>query len=306
MQRPPKFPFLRRFRFAGPLLFVLLVAYVGPTDVLRALSNSHFYLLLAAVGLNVPNVGMKAVRLLLFMRHAGVSCPFRKVFSAYMTSIFIGLLTPGRVGEFVKVAIIGQDVGVPMRKVFPPVLIDRLFDLYLLLGLGLIALFRYSLLTEQTVVAALVVIAFGMSLPFLMGSSTFARWVGSLSQPLRLGAGWAHSIDELSAQFRSYTGVLVLAAGLCTFAAYLLLVVQYDLCAMSLALNIPFFDLALIVAAASFVSLLPISVAGIGVRDVTLVVLLARVGIEQSQALALSVALLVVLPLGCGLIGLVF
>jgi len=59
----------------------------------------------------------------------------------------------------------------------------------------------------------------------------------------------------------------------------------------------------LIMSVTSFVSLVPVSVAGIGVRDLSLIVLLSKIGASSAQALALSVMILVVSYIGGGLIG---
>ena len=67
-----------------------------------------------------------------------------------MSSLYIGFVTPGRLGEFIKAVYLKSDKGISLSKGMSSVLIDRLCDLYLLIFLGLLgsvaARYTYQLL----------------------------------------------------------------------------------------------------------------------------------------------------------------
>ena len=63
-----------------------------------------------------------------------------------MSSIYIGFVTPGRLGEFVKAVYLKSDKGLSLSKGMSSVLVDRLFDLYLLIILGLIGIWKFDIL----------------------------------------------------------------------------------------------------------------------------------------------------------------
>jgi len=68
-------------------------------------------------------------------------------------------------------------------------------------------------------------------------------------------------------------------------------------------MTIPFTDLILVMSITNLLTFLPVSISGIGVRDVSLVVLLGRFGIGQAQAVAFSLAILVIFYVGGILLG---
>ena len=74
-------------------------------------------------------------------RHAWRPLPFQPAFLAYNGSVFIGLLTPGRIGEAVNAAHVARDCEIPVKSAISSVLADRLFDVYALLLMGGLALF---------------------------------------------------------------------------------------------------------------------------------------------------------------------
>ncbi len=57
-------------------------------------------------------------------------------FSFIWRPLYLGNLTPGRAGDFAKVFYLKQDLKLSTGKGITSVLVDRVFDLYLLLVLG--------------------------------------------------------------------------------------------------------------------------------------------------------------------------
>lgn len=62
-------------------------------------------------------------------------------------------------------------------------------------------------------------------------------------------------------------------------------------------------DLVLVMSITNLLTFLPVSISGIGVRDASLIVLLARFGIGQAQAVAFSLVILVIFYVGGILLG---
>jgi len=91
--------------------------------------------------------------------------------------------------------------------------------------------------------------------------------------------------------FRSPPSTLVVAVSISIVFQALLTVVVF-LLSKSLGLEIPIMDLAWIFAVASVAQMLPVSVAGIGMREGTIVYLLGQQGVSAPDALALSLLIL--------------
>ncbi|NIV40223.1 MAG: UPF0104 family protein, partial [Anaerolineae bacterium] len=66
----------------------------------------------------------------------GIAYAYNDSFLVFMAGVFLGLVTPGRLGEMSKALYLKQDVDVPLSEGLASVLVDRLFDLYAILILG--------------------------------------------------------------------------------------------------------------------------------------------------------------------------
>jgi uncharacterized membrane protein YbhN (UPF0104 family) len=84
---------------------------------------------------------------------------------------------------------------------------------------------------------------------------------------------------------------------------HLLGILAYALVAAALGLELGLLDLGWIRTAAALITILPVSVAGLGVREGALVLLLAPLGIEPAQALVFSLLVFAVTMLLFGLAG---
>jgi len=99
-----------------------------------------------------------------------------------MSSIYLGLLTPGRLGEFAKVLYIKQHNITNTGRAFSSVLIDRLIDVYLFFVvamIGLLILVPYS----YGEVSGLVGIVLAVVIPWsFFGTKKAPQWIILVTQ----------------------------------------------------------------------------------------------------------------------------
>jgi uncharacterized protein (TIRG00374 family) len=279
----------------GPLLLLWILASIDRGALLRALLGADPLLLLVAYVTVLPTVPLRAYRWgLLGAEVTGESAGSR--LSAYAYALFVGVATPGRLGELVKAVYLSRK-GLSWGAALSSVLLDRLLDVAFLLlfaafGLSLLALPLASGIA--TPVFAVVVVA-GVALAFYATRPAPAAFVlrvlGALS-PARFRA----RIDALPGDFfagiqRVSARALALCCGL-TALAWLLTYASNYLLALGLGMTLSFGQIAAISAVCSLIALLPISVLGAGTRDAALIVILARYGYDASQAVAFSTLLL--------------
>lgn len=208
--------------------------------------------------------------------------------------MFYNLLLPGQLGGEVVKSISLARAGVGTTAAAVSVVSDRVT--------GLLALFAVGLLG---VVLSPSVVGSGPSLVPWIGGCGLALAIASTILLTRMGhaallavekilfdccrqIGWNLHIDSsipATSGPSSPALVLVLAVVFQSMAVYANLL----LCE-ALGIPLSFAQLLWIVAAVAFVQSLPISVAGLGVREGTYVALLQQQGIDASSALALSLA----------------
>ena len=133
-------------RLIGLAILVFILLKIDLKATLAALADLHWSYLLLAVAANLPLFGLKAWRWQEMLKMQGISYPWRDAFLAFVAGLFLGLVTPGRVGEMSKALYLKQDQGVPVSVGLANVLMDRLFDLYTIMVLGTAGLIWFRLL----------------------------------------------------------------------------------------------------------------------------------------------------------------
>lgn len=299
-----KVPWLR---LIGLLLLGLLFWKLDIQGLGRVLQGTNWHLLLVAVTLNLPMVFLKSLRWQQLMRTQEIIYPIGKAYLAYWGSIFVGFLTPGRLGEFVKALYISRDCNVPVGRGLASALVDRLFDLYALLVVGAIAL--ASLSSGHTILVVLLLVVGTLLLAFplalIMNDDLFAligMW-GSRQEWLKRmfeSGSWLFELRVGLKKLSPYS--LVVAMGM-TIMAYGIFFGQCYFLSLAVGLSVKFFQVSYAVALGSLVTLLPISVSGIGTREAAIVTYLGTIGVPEEKALSFSLLVFSVFYIAGGLMG---
>ncbi len=296
-----------KLRYLGVLAFFLLVYYIGPGNLLKIVITADPLFLAAAIAFNIPAVALKTLRWRILLKTSDIDYSFRKSFTSYFAALFIGCLTPGRLGEFLKAAYLSTDTGIPLRRAFPSVIIDRFFDLYFLLILGAVGLQRYCSTTPGAKQVSLGLAAVVLIMTFFaLGNKNLMHWIQRRAGLLKLKDSWRETILEATSQVARLTPKALLACGALTCSAYFIFFVQSFWGAMAVRVKAPFLELAFIMAATSLLSLLPVSISGMGVRDASLIILLSQLGVDSAQAMAFSLMVLLIFYFGGSLLGFIF
>ncbi len=300
---------IRALHWIGPVLLIVLILKAGPGRLASALAAADWRWLALGFVLNIPQLGLKALRWWMLVRWQRIPFTYTRAFLSYFSALLVGFLTPGRIGEMAKALSLKYEGGAPLAKGLSSVVIDRVFDMYLLLGLGSIGIIRFAVVGEQiswpafALVCAALIAALG-----LLNQNIFVR-AAALAGGLPFFSRRTDWLSEKSAQFAGGLAVLtpgrvLICAGL-TAAAYSIFFVQCLCCALALGFTVPFRDLVLMMSATNFISFVPITLSGLGTREACLTFFLARTIPSQPMPVAVSfgLAIFIVLFVGGGLIG---
>ena len=221
---------------------------------------------------------LKSERWRFVLRGWGIDYPRQKAFRAYLIAAFLGLVTPLKVGQFSRGAFLVRDAQAPVSSAMTSVVLDRLLDVLLLVLLALPLVDR----------------ALGLSSlqAFFMTALVGAGFLGATAlmrvHPVH-GIGWAHSgkAGETHALLLSKTLLPVL---LWTVAGYAVFFGLALLLGTAVGLELSWMDLIPVLALVNLLSVIPITLAGIGTREVALVVLLAPYGVSAESATVFGMA----------------
>ncbi|MCX6135478.1 MAG: lysylphosphatidylglycerol synthase transmembrane domain-containing protein [Ignavibacteriales bacterium] len=279
-------------KLVGIILWLYIILQLDFGKVVKVFSAIDFRWFLAATACLVGTYCFKALRwrtvLTLQRVHYGI---FKTIGITFLSSFF-GLVIPGKLGDVIKLTYT-KSSGLPFARGLVSIVLDRIYDLAVLLSLSLFGLFYFSgvfisevweisLILGVLALMTLLVLTQRMRLFKMM--KKFLRLVLSSSSYATLSEGWeAFRMDfgkVLGKTFLPMLGLSVLA--------YFCMFCQFYALARGIGLNPPFSYLGLSLAVATLVSLLPISVGGLGTREAVFIIMLNKISITSESAVLLS------------------
>ena len=297
---------MKYFTYFGVIVFIYILSTLDFTILYNQFQNIEVIYLTIAFLLNFPMIYFKSYRWQQILKKQEVSISPKKSFEYYMSSLYLGFITPGRIGEFSRVIYIknlfkDKDYG----SIFSSVVLDRLFDLYLLVILTIVG-FSYLSLSIDIIYIMMFLFLFFI-LPFIIiQTSLFITILNFIASKL------SDSFKEKTTQFikifvltmkLTVSSGNILSFAIFTSLSYMIFFTQAYLIALALGINISLLVITFIMAISNTISLLPISVSGIGTRDITLIYFLTPLGISSEISVLYSTFILLVFFIGCSLIG---
>ncbi|WP_438039535.1 lysylphosphatidylglycerol synthase transmembrane domain-containing protein [Sorangium sp. So ce128] len=290
-------------RLIGPLLLVLVVVRMDDRDaVLGAVVSASAGPLALAAALNVLNIHLKVVRWDALLRARGIVYPLRRAWSAYATSLYVGMLTPGRVGDLLRIRYLRHDLGVPYAEGLATVVMDRLCDLYVLAAFVAVGVARYSAVIAGrlawltwggialTVLAPLVLLIPGLAERLLLAfSRKLAKDPSERAEP---GAA-----SRFLVALRAHVGRGLLFTLPVTVATFVVNFAQGYLIARALGVPLSLFDVTCLLAIANLLGLLPISIAGVGVRELFFSLVFPSLGFTAEHGVSFGLLIFAVIYL---------
>jgi len=280
----------------GIILFILIITRLNLSQVFDLLSHANpIYFILANL-LFIPLLIVKSIRWQSLMSVLSIKYSIGNSIIIYAASIFLGSITPGNVGDFIKTFYLTGDDH-PLSKSFASVFLDRLFDV---ISIAMLALFGTFFLIRSEKTISLIVF-FMVSVLILAAiiciyksnkfrSAIRAQLLKFIPNKYRANAGkciisFHDGLTFINANQFVYATVLTILAWIIYFS------IMYIL-ALSIHLNISFIYLAIFISISIVITLIPVSISGIGTRDATLIALFSYMGYNSESAVALSMIIL--------------
>jgi len=284
-------------------LIVVILRSVDPAALWAVVRHANPWYLLAALIVVIAGVVLRAYRWQILLDDQQVYVSLRRLSALWFVSfLFTNLLPSGIGGDAIKMYELSRRSERGADAV-SSVLVDRFMGLFALQAIGLVALiFSWRLVPLEVVF--LTVAVFGVSL--------LAAWVVSY-RPL-----WTwlarhipvferlisiKSVSALVTSLQSYSRSALLRSFGVGLGFNVLLIGMNVLIGVALGADLALRYYMIFVPLTSLVLVLPISFAGLGVREGTYVFLFSRVGLAQEVALSLALLVYVLGTVAPGLVG---
>ena len=293
-------------KYFGLIILVIILSKIDIILLKDEILKTNLPFLFIAMALNIPHLFIKSYRWNLMLKQQNICFSPMQTFFAYMSSLYIGFITPGRLGEFVKVLYLKSGRGISISKGFSSVLGDRLFDLYLLIVLGSIGLWKFDVLGELSDVFLVFTIIVLLS-PLIMLNKKLTGKLIKILYNLAVIKKVKDKIEESFEEFFDGLNQLInlqlLVSGLLTFIGYFMFFIQCYLIVLAMDLPINFITITFFMSISNLISFIPISISGLGTRDATLIYLFSLFGLRSELAVSYASLVFVTFFVFGGLIG---
>ena len=275
-------------RLVGPLVLVVVIARTRDRGaIIDAVRAAAFWPLAFATLLNFVNVHLKVIRWQVLLRTRGIAYPTRRAWSAFLTSVYVGMLTPGRVGDVLRIQYLRHDRNVPYAEGLASIVMDRLCDLYVLALFVAVGVIRYS----PVIVGNLAWVTWGSLAAIILGPlillvpGVAERSMSRVYRKLSGGTsddGLARFLEAL----RANVGWPLVRTVPLTALAFLVNYVQGWIVGQAMGIDLGFVDAMCLLAVASMLGLLPVSVSGLGVRELFFSLVFPLIGLTVAQGVS--------------------
>lgn len=275
-------------------LLALVYRKLSLLDLSQTLANIRPWPVLCFMALLVVNTILSAVKWRLFLKADGIDAPVQRLAVSYLIGSFFNMFMPSTIGgDAYRVAVEGR--GGQLAKSFSSVFADRLSGFVALTGMGLAAaLIGLRLVPQTGVIWIPATLCLGFLLiALLVMNRAWAEVLLRLTRINKIERVW-RPISKCLASFDLYKkqpGLIWRIMAL-SFVFQTLLVICIWLLARALNINVPIINFFIFVPLISILEAVPISIYGIGLRDIGYKAMFTQAGLASPEALTASMTAL--------------
>lgn len=230
----------------------------------------------------------------------------------FTIGFFLGFLTPGRIGDFSRAMYLKDKV--PLAKGGVGVFLDRVIDVFVLLTYALISITLFFVLFQQVVfpIEILFLLIFLLVLGFLFIINLkkfefitrffFQFTPVSFKEFLRKVYS---NLNEATSYIKNDYAKLLFPL-IIGFVAWSINFIIGLVIILAFGIDVPFYFIFLLMPIVTLVEIVPISVSGLGTREVASIFIFSFFGIPPEQAVAFSITFFLSLYPVIALIGFYF
>jgi uncharacterized membrane protein YbhN (UPF0104 family) len=280
-------------RFLGIVAFLIILLRlptIGDVQMLRIhLGWLGFCMLLTLLQLLLEAFVWQLLLSIQRIRH-----PYPKTLLASLASQYLGLVTPGHVGEFLAAGYISSETGITVGYALSSVVMKKVLNWVTIMGFGIWGLQLLAQVPLLQGVQWVVLASLGV---LLVLSSGIALWIVSLRRLARKWqrlSPWQVDMTELWSGMRHLCSPRLAAPLLMSAVAFSLLFLQLASVLRAVGIILPLLLIAKIAAFSRIVArAIPLSVVGFGSKDAAVIGMLAQHGIDPPVGLTVTLLLLV-------------
>lgn len=253
----------------GVALFFYLIYNLGVQDILNALfSIPPTYIVLASL-LTIPRVLIRNYAWILIQKEQKIHLSFFRSLKIFLMGYFYGSVTPGYIGQLMRVPYMKERTGEPYGKLFVNSVIETILHTLSLYGMMIIgAILVFGSFPELFYITGTWVVGLGLILIYFIkrerGEKIFSFLIRN-TIPKKFRDKSNKFVNTFYRDFPQLKRLLLpLFIGIFT---WIIIFTQEYIIILALGLNIPYLYFLLLFPIANTAGFIPITFAGLGTRE---------------------------------------
>ncbi len=277
--------------FIGLGILAYLIYKSGPQIILNTVFEMNLAFLPISAVLFLLYLFLQTYKWGYLVRKQGIDIDFLSLFKIYLIGSFYGIITPGRVGNFIRIKYLKTRTGRKSGECSVSIVIDKVLDfmaLFALTSIGMLLLANY--ISYKIFLAVLFIfLSFFAALLIFMKKKTSRVILKAVWRilPGGLKGKAREAFNTFYENMIEWKGFIM--PFFITLLGWVLMYSSTYMIALSLDMNIPYFSFITILPVATLISLIPITVGGWGTREAALVVLLSIFGAQSNTVIVMSI-----------------
>ena len=267
-------------------LITFLINQVDFKGIVNILKNVDIKMIIYAMILLTIQVFIATTRWQFVLKCQKIMLGYKNTLQILWSGLFFNQAMPSSVGGDVIRGYYLKKQGMTLGRATLGVLMDRLFGM---VGLALLVVaslpLLFELINDSIARSGVLFIAFGISLALLFIFFT-DKLPGNFSHLKVIRGFYSLSQDGRHCISKNYNGLIII---IISILIHLISVVTVMTMAIGLGINVEWSGFLLIIPLVTLMMVVPISIAGWGVREGVMVVGFGYLGVAPEAALALSI-----------------
>ena len=302
----------RYLAIIGIAIFIYIIFSTGPEKIFYSLISANISLLFLSTIILIPALYLKGIKWKILTDEFKVKLGVNEATKISIIGISFGTITPGRIGELSRAFYLSKK-NLNLGKSLSSIFLDRLFDIISLVVLSFLGLiFILSKFYFTSIIEIFIIFIIVYSVVFIALTKKKITFI--IARPFFNSIIPEKYKDKLKLAFDSfYDGLNLLkrrkmklmVAFILSLADWLISFVQSYIILLAFGYNISYFNLIFIIPLSVLVTLIPISIAGLGTREATFIYLFSLFSIPPEISVSYSIASLVFSSLLVSFFGLI-
>ena len=292
--------------FIGIVILALIIFNLNPAEIKKAFLSIKPIFIVISLSLTVPRILLRNYAWQCILKEQKIKLGYFQSLKIFLIGYFYGILTPGYIGNLMRIPYMKEKTDEPYGKLFVNVVIEPIIHTLTLYGMifigALLVLEKFpellKLIIGWIIILAIILIYF---IKKERGEKLFYTLIKYFIPKSKKG-DFNRFVHTFYADFPKLSKlVLPLILG---FFTWVIIFTQFYIFVLALDLPIPFIHFLLLFTVANVVSFIPISFAGLGTREATAFFIFpALYRVEGTQILVVSLMGFLVTDVFLGSVG---